>query len=139
MTRKYKAKAIVLDTWSIMAFLEDEPAGERVEAIITEAHEAGIPLLMTVVHVAEVWYIFARDSSAKEADQGVSELKQLGIEFVEADWELSLEAAKFKARHKMSLADCYAAALAKSSQADLVTGDHEFKQVEAEIKVDWLR
>jgi len=139
MTRKYKAKAIVLDTWSIMAFLEDEPAGERVEAIITEAHEAGIPLLMTVVNVAEVWYIFARDSSAKEADQGVSELKQLGIEFVEADWELSLEAAKFKARHKMSLADCYAAALAKSSQADLVTGDHEFKQVEAEIKVDWLR
>lgn len=139
MTRKYKAKAIVLDTWSIMAFLEDEPASERVEAIITEAHEAGIPLLMTVVNVAEVWYIFARDSSAKEADQGVSELKQLGIEFVEADWELSLEAAKFKARHKMSLADCYAAALAKSSQADLITGDHEFKQVEAEIKIDWMR
>jgi len=139
MTRKYRAKAIVLDSWSIMAFLEDEPASERVESIITEAHDAGIPLLMTVVNVAEVWYIFARDSSAAEADQGVSELKQLGIEFVEADWELSFEAAKFKARHKMSLADCYAAALAKSSQADLVTGDHEFKQVEDSIKIDWLR
>jgi len=139
MARKSKAKAIVLDTWSVMAFLEDEPASERVEAIITEAHEAGIPLLMTVVNVAEVWYIFARDSSAEEADQGVSELKQLGIEFVEADWELSLEAAKFKAQHKMSLADCYAAALAKSSQGDLITGDHEFKQVEDEIKIDWMR
>lgn len=139
MTRKYRAKAIVLDTWSVMAFLEDEPASERVESIITEAHDAGIPLLMTVVNVAEVWYIFARDSSAAEADQGVSELKQLGIEFVEADWGLSFEAAKFKARHKMSLADCYAAALAKSSQADLVTGDHEFKQVADSIKIDWLR
>lgn len=138
MARKSKAKAIVLDSWSVMAYLEDEPAGEKVEAVIADAHEDGIPLQMTVVNAAEVWYIFARESSAEEADQSIVELRQLGIDFVDADWKLSLEAAKFKAKGKISLADCYAAALAKESKADLVTGDPEFKQVETEVKIWWV-
>lgn len=138
MARKAKAKAIVLDSWSIMAFLEGESAGERVEEVIANAHDNSIPLLVTVVNAAEVWYIFARESSAEEADQSIAELRQLGIEFVDADWELSLEAAKFKARHKMSLADCYAGALAKKNKADLVTGDQEFRQVAGEVKIAWL-
>ena len=39
----------------------------------------------------------------------------------------------------MSYADCFAAALAKIRNAELVTGDEEFKQVEKEIGVMWLR
>jgi predicted nucleic acid-binding protein len=38
----------------------------------------------------------------------------------------------------MSLADCFAATLAKERKADLVTGDQEFRQVESEIKVLWV-
>ena len=138
MARKLKAKAIVLDSWSIMAYLEDEPAAEKVEEIIAEAHEEGIPLLLTVVNAAEVWYISARESSEEAADQTLKELRQLGIEFVDADWELSLAAARFKVKGKISLADCYAAALAKTKKADLVTGDPEFKQIESSVKVLWL-
>jgi ribonuclease VapC len=133
-----KPKSIVLDSWSIMAYLEDEPAGAKVEQILNEAHENGTPLQMTVVNLAEVWYIFAREVSETEANQSVEELRKLGIEMVDADWALSLEAARLKAKHKMSLADCYAAALAKTNKADLVTGDQEFKQVESEVKLLWL-
>ncbi len=133
-----KPKAIVLDTWSVMAYFEDEPAGEQVEAIISDAHENGIPLSMSVVNVGEVWYLFARQSSAEEADQTILELKQLGIGFIDADWELAKEAAIFKSKNKMSLADCFAAALAKVNKADLVTGDKEFKQVEGEVKIQWV-
>jgi predicted nucleic acid-binding protein len=133
-----KPKALVLDTWSVMAYLEDEPAGENVESIIVEAHENGIPLMMTVVNEAEVWYLFARRTSEEGADEAVAELKKLGVEFFEANWKLAHEAAKFKAKNKMSLADCFAAALAKDQKADLATGDLEFKQVEDEIKIAWL-
>ena len=38
----------------------------------------------------------------------------------------------------MAYADCFAAALAKSRNAELLTGDPEFKVVEKEIKVQWL-
>jgi predicted nucleic acid-binding protein len=37
------------------------------------------------------------------------------------------------------LADAFAAALAKSKKAELVTADHEFKSVEKEIKINWLK
>ncbi len=133
-----KAKAIVLDSWSIMAYLEDEPAGEKVADLIADAHEDGTPLKMTVVNGAEVWYLLARETSEADADQSISELRQLGIEFVDAEWELAHQAAVFKSKHKMSLADCFAAALAKGNKADLVTGDQEFKQVEADIRIYWI-
>jgi predicted nucleic acid-binding protein len=48
-------------------------------------------------------------------------------------------AADFKARFKISLADAFAAALAKEKKAQLVTGDLEFKSLEKEIRISWLR
>lgn len=138
MARKSKAKAYVLDAWAVVAYLEGEPAGAAVETLLAEAHEAGIPLLMSVVNAAEVWYAFARRASQAQANQSLAELKQLGIEFQAADLDLALEAANFKARYKLSLADCFAAALAKHNKAELVTGDQEFRQVDAEIKLSWL-
>jgi ribonuclease VapC len=49
------------------------------------------------------------------------------------------QAAIFKATHKMAYADCFAAALAKAHNAELVTGDPEFKAVAPEVNVCWLR
>jgi uncharacterized protein with PIN domain len=40
---------------------------------------------------------------------------------------------------KLSYADCFAAALAKMSKAELISGDDEFTLVESEIKIAWLR
>ena len=133
-----KPRAIVLDSWAVMAYLEDEASAEKVADIMADAHEEKIPLLMTVVNAGEVWYILAREATIAEADASVRQLRQLGIEFVDADWELAREAGGFKAKHKMSFADCFAAALAKQRKAHLVTGDQEFKQVEQDITIDFL-
>lgn len=134
-----KPRAIVLDSWAVMAYLEDEASAEKVADIIADAHEEKIPLLMTVVNAGEVWYILAREASVPEADASVRQLRQLGIEFINADWDLAREAGGFKAKHKMSFADCFAAALAKQRKAHLVTGDQEFKQVEADVIINWLK
>jgi len=133
-----KPKAIVLDSWAVMAYLEDEPSAEKVADIIADAHENNTPLLMTVVHLGEVWYIVAREASEADADRCEKELRQLGIEIVDADWSLTNQAARFKSKHKMSFADCFAAALAKQRKAHLATGDQEFKQVEQEVTISWL-
>jgi len=133
-----KPKAVVLDAWAVMAYLEDEPAGEKVADIIADAHENKTPLLMTVVNLGEVWYIIAREASEAEADRCEKDLRQLGIEFVDADWPLTQQAARYKSQHRMSFADCFAAALAKQRKAHLSTGNQEFKQVEQEISISWL-
>lgn len=136
MTRK--AKALVLDTWAVIAYLEDEPSAQEIADLIANAHEEGIPVFMTVVNVGEVWYTIAREVSEEDANSSVKELRDLRIRFENVDWELTQEAARFKAQYKMSYADCYAAALAKVKKADLVTGDKEFKPLEEQIKIAWV-
>jgi predicted nucleic acid-binding protein len=44
-----------------------------------------------------------------------------------------------KNAHDLGLADTFAAALAKSKKAELVTGDTDFKALEKEIKINWLK
>lgn len=133
-----KPKAIVLDSWAVLAYLEDESSGQAVADLIVEAQENASPLYMSVVNVGEVWYILAREVSEVEAEKAIAELRQLGIEFVEVTWQLARTAATFKVKGKMSYADCFAAALAKEKKTELLTGDKEFKQVEGEIKIHWI-
>jgi ribonuclease VapC len=134
-----KPKTIVFDSWAIMSYLQGEPSAEKVADIIADAHEDNVPLLMSVVNAGEVWYIIARRTSEADADRSLRELKQLGIKLVDADWDLAHDAGRFKAKHRMSFADCFAAALAKQRKAHLVTGDQEFKQVEADVIINWLK
>jgi ribonuclease VapC len=133
-----KPRVVVLDSWATIAYLEDEASAERVADIIADAHEEKIPLLMSVVNAGEVWYIIARESSVADADASINQLRDLGIEFVDADWNLAKDAGYFKSKNKMSFADCFAAALARQRKAHLATGDPEFKQVESEIAINWL-
>ena len=66
-------------------------------------------------------------------------LQGLPIDFHSTSRALADTAADFKARFKISLADAFAAALAKEKKAELVTGDPEFKLLEKEIKINWLK
>jgi len=133
-----KPKAIVLDSWAVIAYLEGESSAKKVADHIADAHEQNIPLLISVVNAGEVWYIIAREASVSDADRSITELRHLGIEFIDADWTLAHEAGGFKSKYKMSFADCFAAALAKHRKALLLTGDPEFKQVGTQITIDWL-
>ena len=97
-----KPKALVLDSWAVLAYLEDESSGQKVADLIADAHEHGIPLLMSVVNAGEVWYILAREMSETEADKGVDGLRQLGIELIGVDWNLSRLAGAYKSKNRMS-------------------------------------
>jgi predicted nucleic acid-binding protein len=63
----------------------------------------------------------------------------LPIDFHRTSRALADTAAEFKARFKISLADAFAAALTKDKEAELITGDPEFKSLEKEIKITWLK
>ena len=133
-----KPKALVFDSWAVLAYLGDEASAQEVADLITSAHENRIPMCMSIVNAGEVWYILAREISEAQADKAVTDLTNLGIELIDSDWSLTRIAGTFKAHHRMSYADCFAAALAKDRKSELVTGDKEFKQVETEVSVRWL-
>ena len=133
-----KPTALALDSWAVLAYLGDEASGQEVADLISNAHEHRIPMYMSIVNAGEVWYILARESSETKADSAISDLTGLGIELVGVDWPITRLAGTFKARYRMSYADCFAAALAKDRKAELATGDKEFSQVEGEVTIRWL-
>jgi len=131
--------ARVLDSHALLAFLRGE-AGEALVADLLE--KAGVhdtPLLMTEVNYAEVKYTVIRKDGPDRWATIARELPALPIEFRAADRALADTAADYKSRFKISLADAFAVALAKERKAELVTGDPEFKPLEKEIKIMWLK
>jgi len=130
----------VLDSWALIAFFEDEPAANDVEKLLNQAAAEKYQLLMSAVNWGEVYYSTMRTVSQDAAEQKAREIAALPIDIIGVSDDLALvrQAAIFKAKHKMAYADCFAAALAKLRNAEVVTGDPEFKQVEAEVKVAWL-
>lgn len=132
----------VLDSWALIAFFEDEPAAEQVERLLVKADAGTHKLLLSVVNWGEVYYNTMREMSQRAAEQTAKEMDGLAIEIVGVDdrnLDLVRQAAVYKATRKISYADAFAAALAKTKNAELVTGDREFKAVEDEIKIEWLR
>ncbi|HTH46468.1 MAG TPA: PIN domain-containing protein [Candidatus Limnocylindria bacterium] len=130
---------LVLDSHALLAYFREEPGGEHVKELFHSAASTDRPLHMTEVNYAEVSYIVRRKDGEAAWAEAARILETLPIEFHPATRVLADLAAGFKARHRLSLADAFAAALAKEKKAELVTGDPEFKALEKEIKVNWLR
>lgn len=130
----------VLDSWALVAFFEDEPAASQVEEVLDQASSNQHRLFLSAINWAEIYYSTMREVSQEAADRHAEIIAQLPIEIVGLtdDLQLARQAAIFKARHRLSLADAFAAALAKEKRAELLTGDPEFRALEGEIKLRWL-
>lgn len=128
----------IIDAHGLLVFLEKEAGYDKVEQFLINAVEKDIFLLMTSVNFGEVYYIILRECGMEKAHAIEKIIRNLPIEIVDVDSHLAREAARFKANHKMSYADCFAAALAKLHKGEVITGDKEFKAVEKDIKIAWL-
>jgi predicted nucleic acid-binding protein len=131
-------KNSVLDSYAVLSFLFKEAGHDKIFALFEKAIDADKKLLIAAPNWAEVRYMVERKAGATKWKEVRAKLLGLPIDIVNADQELAEIAGEIKATHKMSLADCFAAALARQKKAEIYTGDPEFKEVEDEIKVIWL-
>ena len=129
----------ILDSFALLAFLQDEPGAQTVEDLILQAQDGKVKLTMCVVNLGEIWYSIFRKSSGVTADHYIEQIQGMPIEIVDANWELTRQAAAYKAKGNISYADCYVAALAKLCGGPIVTGDKEFASLEKELGVIWLK
>jgi ribonuclease VapC len=133
-----KAAVRVLDSYSLLAYIEGEAGAETMIEIFRVARDSGRSLFLSVVNWGEVYYITMREAGHERADEVAHLISTLPIQIVPADLDLTRQAAELKSKHRMSYADCFAAALARQRKAELVTGDRDFRQVEGEVKILWL-
>jgi len=131
-------KSSVLDSYAVLAFLFQEKGHERVLELFEKAAQADQTLLIAAPNWAEVRYIVERKVGAARWQEARHKLLGLPLEVVPADQAVAELAGEFKTTKKMSLADCFAAALAKQKKAELYTGDAGFRGVENDVKLVWL-
>src|SRR4030067_3352570 len=123
-------KRYVLNSYSLLAYAENEKGADAVEDILTKALDNQAEIFLSVINWGEMYYIALREGGKERAELYRETFARYPIAIVEANKELTLQAAQYKATHKMSYADAFAAALAKNRKAVLVTGDKEFKTLD---------
>lgn len=128
----------IVDAQALLAFLGKETGHEKVESALVNALERDSYLLMTSVNFGEVYYVVLRRHGPEKAEEVARTIQALPIEIVDVDQSLAKEAGRFKVKHKISYADCFAAALTKVNKGELLTGDREFEQLESDIKIVWI-
>ncbi len=131
-------KRYVLDSYSLIAYAEGEKGAKETAEILKEALAGKAELFLCIINWGEMYYIAMREGGKERAELYVNTFARYPIVIVEANKELTLHAAEYKALNKISYADAFAAALAKIKKAVLVTGDKEFKVLEKEIKINWI-
>lgn len=126
----------VLDSYAVLAMLEDQPGAARVGEIISKS---GAAIFMSVINLGEVLYIVERRRSSRAATEVAQALVATEeIHLVEATFERVQIVAGIKAHCGLSYADCFAVALAKETKGTILTGDPEFGKVEKEVAIEWL-
>lgn len=128
----------VLDSYSLLAYAEQEKGADEVGNILKKALEDKAELFLCVINWGEMYYIALREGGKERAELYKNTFARYPITIVEANKETTLQAAEYKAFYRISYANAFAAALAKTKKAILVTGDKEFKVLDGEIKILWL-
>lgn len=132
-------KKYIMDSFAMIAFFEDEPGAERVAQILKAIMNRKVKGYMSVINWGEIYYNTMREQGVETAEDVIRQLKKYSIELIDADQQLTYDAAKLKGKYKIAYADCFAAALAMRLNAFVVTGDPEFKKLKNEIKIQWIQ
>ena len=127
--------AYVFDTSAWLTLIEDEAGADVVESLLEKASAGSVEILVSFMSFMEVFYITLQECDIEEAQTRLSLMASLPIARAESTVSLSIAAARLKAKHRMSVADAWIAALAQEKGATLVHKDPEFEQIEDALEM----
>ena len=133
--------SIVLDSFALIGYLENETFSSRVETILKQAREGKNLIYLHAIHLGEGYYITLREQGQDLADLAYARIRAFPLTYIEIiDEELLRTAATLKAKYPISFADAFAAAMAVMNNAFLLTGDPKFQAIEKKenISFEWL-
>ncbi len=113
----------VMDASALIAYLRGENGSEVVESVLSDKTDYCV---VHAINMCEVYYDFMRAADEDTAAQTIADLAAVGlIVRNDIDSEFWQIAARIKAIHRrVSLADCFAIALAQRLGSEVVTADH---------------
>ena len=120
----------VLDACAVIAFLRGEDGSDIIEEVLLNPENV---CMIHAINLCEVYYDFLRVADEAAAQSAVNDIDSIGV-MTREDMGMALwqAAGSVKARGKVSLADCFAIALANKEVAEVITSDHkEFDPIAA--------
>ena len=133
-----EAACFALDSFALLAFLENEAGTARVSEVLKAAEKDLCQVFLSWINLGEVLYITEREQGEHTARKVLGAIQALPIQMIEATPQVILDTAHIKATHRLSYADAFAVVAARDNGATLLTGDPEFKSVESLIQIEWL-
>lgn len=113
----------VMDAGPMIAYLQSEPGGDVVQAMLADADTI---CYAHVVNLCEVYYHFLKNFDEAAAELALSTLFADGIilrrDISQGFWK---RVGLLKARGRISLADCFCIALSQITGGEVVTTDHD--------------
>ena len=72
-----KPGKIVLDSYALIAYFEDESSADQVKELLQQAEEREKSLLMNIVNWGEVYYALSRSKGESKAEESILIIDQL--------------------------------------------------------------
>jgi predicted nucleic acid-binding protein len=129
---------VILDSFALMVWLQEEPGETQVQNYLENAENGGSQILMPLINLGEVLYITERRYGLARAQDIQGVITELPIEILPATRTHVFAAAHIKANYPISYGDAFIVAAAQEFSATVLTGDPEFHSVENLISIEWL-
>ena len=131
-------KEYVLDANAVLRYfgVSAGQGTEKVRALFEQAERGQARLSMSVVDLGEVHYVLLKHVGEQRARHYIQVLQHVAT-MVEADVPQALSAAEMKHKYKLGYADSFAATLAVTLKATLVSADPAFEKLGKALK--WVR
>ncbi|MBU0512916.1 MAG: type II toxin-antitoxin system VapC family toxin [Chloroflexi bacterium] len=135
--------SVCLDSFALLAWLQNEPAAGQVEHYLERADsDDTFVCYLSTVNLGEIFYRLYRIRGADEADSFWEDVcsRSLPVTLIEPTRDRVREAACLKGQYLIAYADAFAAQVAREKRVSLVTADPEFQPLEADglLSVVWL-
>jgi predicted nucleic acid-binding protein len=132
---------IVLDSWPILEFIKNrEPAAGRFCDVLQRLVLSGATMEMTRINYGEVIYTIRKAPDIPDRLSAETLFLSVPIRLHSIDDALDNSAIDLKSHYPCSFADAFTAALAIRFGAPLLTGDVEFRRLEAGglLELEWV-
>jgi predicted nucleic acid-binding protein len=129
----------VLDSSSLIRYVDNEAGSSRVEEILTECAAGQAEVSISAVQWGEVASNLRKRMGASHERRILSGLLPSEAEIVHASAECAIHAGDLRVDRKIGYADAFALDLAmRSSSHTLVTADYGFKAVDDLARIEFL-
>ena len=131
-------KEYVLDANAVLRYFgaSEGQGTNKVRALFEQAERGHARLSMSVINLGEVLYVLLKHVGESRARHYVQVLQHV-VAMIEADAAQALGAAEIKHKYKLGYADSFAAMLALTLKATLVSADPAFEKLGKTLK--WIR